>query len=328
MIKINRPDRTLPPDLDKKAQEIESEGWIQYLMRRFEKAEGFYGQDLDLRYKFQEQSKRPVHKGAPLHMLGICSLYQGKTDQSITCFLRAYAEDTLLFDYDDEDEADRLAAASALRDTISVRMRLFREVKSVSRDLKLQKWATLSDPDEIVKPSLDRMGLSLDKVSELKHPNVMLRLREKTPLGFPQPVEFRVFIGGKYGGSDEVIEKVREIVLRLGMTPIVAREVETPRERTHEFAARLLHTCSFAIFDMSVPGGQYMEIERATDYGVKMLLIHKKGTQISTMASTALGVKGVFEFETVDDLYDRISKFLVIDPSDLLEPSWNSLSRS
>jgi len=196
-------------------------------------------------------------------------------------------------------------------------MRIFREIKTVSRDLKKNKWATINDPDEIVKRALERMGLSLDRANELKRSNSILRLREKTPLGFPQPVEFRVFVGGKYGESDAVIEKVREIVLRLGFTPIVAREVETPRERTHEFAARLLHTCNFAIFDMSVIGGQYMEIERATDYEVKILLIHKKGTHISTMATTASGVTGVFAFETTDELVDPISQFLIIDPSRL-----------
>jgi hypothetical protein len=58
-------ERALPFDLDKQAQAIESEGWIHYLMKRFEKAEEFYRRDLDLRYEYQKKSGAAVHKGAP-----------------------------------------------------------------------------------------------------------------------------------------------------------------------------------------------------------------------------------------------------------------------
>lgn len=312
--KIVRPDRALPPELDMEAQKIESEGWVQYLMRRFQKAEEFYQQDLDLRIKFQEETKRPVHKGAPLHMLGICSLYQMHIEDCIRFFLLAYAEDTLNTEYDEEDEADRAPAATALRDTVVIRMRVFRETKAVSRELKMKKWNEAGDPNEILGPALGKMRLSLERPAELKNPNVMVRLLEKTPLGFPQPPAFRVFIGGKYGDSDAIIEKIREVVIRLGFTPVVARDVDTPREKTHDFAARLLHTCDFGIFDMTFLGGQYMEIERATDYDVKMLLIGKKDSPISTMARTAPGVKGILEYEAIDEINEEeISKFLVSD---------------
>lgn len=305
-----KPNRSLPPELDTEAQRIESEGWVQYLLKKFEEAKKQYEKDLALRYKFQESEKRPVHKGAPLHMLGVCTLYQGKMDESIPFFLQAYAEDTLLTDYDEEDEADRSPAATVLREVIAIRMRAFRAIKFVARELKKSKWDQLFDPMEIVKPSLEQLGLELKDAHKLRLSSVQLRLREKTPLGFPQPVDFRVFIGGKYGDSDATIEKVREIVLRMGYTPVVARDVETPPDKTHEFAARLLHTCGYAIFDMSVTGGQYMEIERATDYGVKMLLIHKTGTHVSTMARTAPGVASTEEFEVDEDLEEMVFKFL------------------
>jgi len=58
-----------------------------------------------------------------------------------------------------------------------------------------------------------------------------------------------------------------------------------------------------------------MEIERAADCGVKMLLIHQKGTHISTMATTASGVVGGVKFGIADELSSPIAKFLAGDTS-------------
>jgi len=66
----------------------------------------------------------------------------------------------------------------------------------------------------------------------------------------------------------------------------------------------LLHTCGYARVDVSYPGGQFVEIERARDYGVKVLLVRQaatpvnrnRPTHISEMIST-LGYPVAYYFD-------------------------------
>lgn len=67
---------------------------------------------------------------------------------------------------------------------------------------------------------------------------------------------------------------MRLAVIQSNYTPVIVGDVIIPpTSNVHDVSLLLLHTCSYAIFDVTVPAGQFLEIERARDYGVNVLLL-------------------------------------------------------
>jgi hypothetical protein len=54
---------------------------------------------------------------------------------------------------------------------------------------------------------------------------------------------------------------------------IVRDVIIPPTSNAHDVSLLLLHTCSYAVIDVTAPAGQFLEIERARDYGVNVLLL-------------------------------------------------------
>lgn len=64
------------------------------------------------------------------------------------------------------------------------------------------------------------------------------------------------------------------LVLKKGFEPVVADDYLLPQEQTNrEFCLMLLHTCKYAIFDVTMAGGQLIEVERTRDYGTRNPLV-------------------------------------------------------
>jgi len=304
---LEKPDRSLPSRKDKEATRLEKAGSIDYAMHDFGRALKSYKEDLRIRKEAETQQGRAIHKGAPLHMIGLIKLLKGDSNAGTKYLLLAYVEDTLCTDFGEEDEADLGTAARMLRDTFRLKQCILREVKSISRQRKQASWAAQKNPESILNQAF--RNLNFDESNLRQYWQQDVAIREKTELSFPQPRELRVFVGGRYLKSDEDIKLIKRIVVTLGYVPILAREVETPRKRTHEYAAILLHTCKYAIFEITEPGGQYMEIERATDYDAEMLVVHRPGAQVSSMVRTLNKVR-VCKYSTGSHLRKAIKEFL------------------
>jgi hypothetical protein len=83
-----------------------------------------------------------------------------------------------------------------------------------------------------------------------------------------------VFVGGNYATNSAVLLKMKEILLKINLEPVIADDYAIPEGETiHEFCLMLLHTCRYAIFDVTMAGGQFFEIERTRDYGIKPLIV-------------------------------------------------------
>lgn len=304
-----KPSRDLPLDKETEVMSLEKQGFINYVTGDYKKALELYNKDLRTRQELQQREGRGIHKGAPLHMIGMINLLRGDSDASTRYLLLAYVEDTLSTDFGEEDEADLSSASRMLRDLFRLRQMILREIKSVSKARKQVDWSAQTDPEIILADAFRNLNFETRNLRQYWQQEVAIR--EKTELGFPQPRELRVFVGGKYGiESDPDLNLIKRIVVTLGYVPILAKEVETPRDKTHEYAAILLHTCKYAIFEMTRPGGQYMEIERATDYDMEILLVHKPGAQVSSMARTSKGVKDVVQYSVEQELRKAIEGFL------------------
>jgi hypothetical protein len=231
---------------------------------------------LEILNKAQEQIRRPIHKGAPLHMVGICYAATNQHDQALRHITLAYIEDTLNVAFDHEDEADRAPAAQMLRDFYGVRMEILRTIKQIANEAKKAgEWSNMFDPGTLLHRLEERLNIDGNTLTRqlVRAPPEIAR---RQPFGFPQPLEQRVFIGGNYQTHMPVIRHIEGLVSSLGYTPIVAFDVDIPREHTHHHTLLLLHTCRHAIFEISSPAGQLMEIERTRDYEDNVLLLYSR----------------------------------------------------
>jgi hypothetical protein len=139
------------------------------------------------------------------------------------------------------------------------------------------------DPEELLKKVASELDLDMRKLSR-----VCARLTKpgKAMVGFPQPREIRVFIGTNYDVNIGIIPLVKEGIERKNVSfnsayvPVTLLDVVVPGGSTHDVSLMLLHTCAYAIVDVSHPGGQFVEIERARDYGVNVLLVRQAATPI------------------------------------------------
>lgn len=90
----------------------------------------------------------------------------------------------------------------------------------------------------------------------------------------------RVFIGGNYDHLAN-LRDVKKSVFKINhevksnFVPILPYDdFLLPAEEIHDWDLRLLHLCSYAIFEVTYPAGELMEIQRVRDYKVNTLLVY------------------------------------------------------
>ena len=263
-MEIEPPNRDIPARLIDEVRKLMTEGAVALYTGNHARAIEFFSKVYDLLSKAQQEEDRPIHKGASLHNQGLAFFGLGEIDRAIQSILLAYVEDTLNVGYDLEDNADRAPAAHVLRDIFYFNLRIMREIKSIAREIKESaKWNVIRDPMLILEKAAERLRFDINKLTqqckrELKPPTKVL-------LGFPQPRERRVFIGTNYDKNPGVIPIIKEAVVRSGYVPVVPFEVGIRLTAIHDESLLLLHTCGYAVIDITAPGGQFMETERAKD---------------------------------------------------------------
>jgi hypothetical protein len=76
----------------------------------------------------------------------------------------------------------------------------------------------------------------------------------------PGKIDDRVFIGGNYAIMP-ILRFIKAIVARENLQPILAADFNIPRDKTNEYAHRLLLQCRRAIFEITIDNGHLMEIQ-------------------------------------------------------------------
>lgn len=130
----------------------------------------------------------------------------------------------------------------------------------------------------------------------------------------PGKIENRVFVGGNYDNIG-ILRMTSQYVSDLGYQPIMALDFDVPLSRVHDDDLLLLHNCKYAIFEITIPDGHLMELERAKEYGVQTHAVYQARDEsrgpppaISSMVlSLEVPKYGYLNF---NDLQVRISKFL------------------
>jgi hypothetical protein len=274
-----QPERGIPADAPR-FREIEQGALLALYQERYDEAVELYQQAYDLLLGLQRQLERGIHKGTVLYNLGIAVLGRHQrfaSRQAFSHILLAYIEDTLGTPFDSEEDADRAPAGRFLIDGFVIQLRFLREIKAISRAIKrnADNWLHAYDPNDVLRQVLRVFRTNYQRILELcQRRDVVLG---PAPLLFPQPPEQRVFLGLNYDTSAHLIPEMRLAVIQRGLTPVLMRDVIVPPGgNVHNVSLLLLHTCSSAIFDITHPAGQFMEIERAGDYGIRVLLVRSE----------------------------------------------------
>jgi hypothetical protein len=174
--------------------------------------------------------------------------------------------------------------------------------------------------DELTDKSSDEiMSLARSQPSLLEYPkektkdtkwNERLKIER-----MPSEVRNRVFVGGNYDYL-ATLRQIKEYISDTGFEPILAFDFDVPLRDVHDFDLRLLHNCKYAVFDETYPAGELMEIERARDYGVNLLVVYQvrhasnrePPPQISGMLTTLkCAMKG---YATFSELREIINDWL------------------
>ena len=306
---VSVPDRSIPREILTDLLGYEKEAYVNLRVGRYVKAEELLRRQLTMITEWQAKEDRPIHKGAPLHMIGICLLYQEKTDEALRFFLLAYIEDTLNVGFEFESEADLAPASLMLRRGFRIDVNFLKTIKKYVANLKRESaWSQARDPAKILNavfvrfrpPSLIALCKSKPKVVQ------------KKPIDpLPGTWHKRVFVGGDYDHLP-ILRVIQEAVISSGYEPIIPYDFMVPKALIHHHDLMLLHCCRLGIFEVSYPAGQLMEIERAKDYDVQVILFYpdRDGPphSLSMMVQTA-----GYAMEPYSDFLDlkrKVSKWL------------------
>ena len=98
--------------------------------------------------------------------------------------------------------------------------------------------------------------------------------RKKNPSRLPGTYGRRVFVGGSYATENRrFLDRLVAAIRKTGFVPVVADEYAMADEQIHDQSLLLLHSCQYAVLEMSTASGALMEVERTRDYGTKTLVL-------------------------------------------------------
>jgi hypothetical protein len=112
-----------------------------------------------------------------------------------------------------------------------------------------------------------------------------------------------------------ILRMISEIISDLGYQLILALEFDVPPSQVHDYDLLLLHNCRYAIFEITMPNGHLMELERAKEYVVQTLAVYQARDESRkpppTVTSMILPMKiPKYGYLVFDDLNVCISEFL------------------
>jgi len=265
---------------------------------------------------WQKEYNKRFHKGYALHNMGYALHLLGDNTAAFEYFMLAYIED--LLSADRIEDADLTPAGVTLIKGYKYDAMFLLLLKNIVIGLR-EKGQYPKDPKEILKKTQIAYEQRIQKDAKdvlglitVKPPPEKFHVR--TFRDFQSEWMDRVFIGGS-GGLISELNSIRKIVNEIGYDPIVAVEFEMPDGMTvYRKCLLLLHSCKYAVFDLTEQKGQLLEVERSTDYHVKTLLVWQssKDSTITQMLQDSLHERR-FEYkvyENEEELKDAISNFL------------------
>jgi HEPN domain-containing protein len=167
MPSITPPDRSLPISIQKDIVGLEIGASRQFYLHNYPESMKLYNKILDLLEQTQTNINRPIHKGVPLHMIGLCYSSTNEHDKALRYIMLAYIEDTLNVNFKFEDSADAAPAARMLRDYYNINPKILQAVKELSQKAKSDgKWSKILDPNTILQELEVEEKIDSNKLTE------------------------------------------------------------------------------------------------------------------------------------------------------------------
>lgn len=253
----------------------------------------------------QQRYSTRFHKGWELHNQGIALLQLDDISDGITKIYLAYVEDALSAEPGSEDAIDESPAGQTLR-RFGAPEEVLTAIKGIARGRKMRGDIPLIPSAVLAELSL--VGTSFERAQASAAEGAKERgTREKRTIedGLSLPIERRCFVGGHYYGGGPNLEEIKQIVRAEGFDAIMPIDFEIGEQDIHHRSLLLLHLCSKAVFEVTFPAGQLMELERCRDYNVKPLLVRNtlrdQDPHVSAMISSMSGYD-VRPYSTIDEL--------------------------
>lgn len=299
----------LPEELQKELDNVAGKYSFFIHTQQYPEAQNIITHLFDKMLGWQKKYEKRFHKGYPLHNIGYALYLQKKHDEALKYFVLAYIED--LISVDNEDDADSSPAGQTLLLGYKLSPELLNPLKRIVSELKKQNNIPLHPFEVMLELEKSKPDYKEDIEDKTVKPK---EHRSRKFAIFDSEWETRVFIGGS---GDAIINYMRDIVDKIGgYDPVVAVDFDMPKEMTiyHKCLA-LLHSCKYAIFDLSILGGQIIEIERTPDYGVKTLAVwqadkERSVTQVlkSCLEDRQIKYKSYTDFSELEDIFREFLK--------------------
>lgn len=330
----------IPPEISRELASLRIAAASAFQREDWETAVRRLDETYDFLVHQQQQHKRRFHKGWELHNWGWALIHLGHLEDGITRVFLAYTEDALSAETGQEDAIDGGPAGRTLKE-FGVDSRVLEAIKAAARQRKQEARVPFT-PDELSGPAitaLAQQGIATlrqiviepatqSRLSTAEPQLAFLQLvpesvtekakeeekarQKRTIEGLEHPHERRCFIGGNYHAGRN-LELIRQLVCKEGFDAVVAKDFEIKSHDVHHRSLLLLHLCSKAIFEVSDPAGQLMELERCRDFDVKPLVLRQvmegDDPQVSAMISSMTGME-VQPYTLPEDLSELIKKYL------------------
>lgn len=304
----------IPDEIRSELDRLRSEAAAAFTAERWAEAASLLDDSYNFLRREEENYARRFHKGWELHNAGIALLNTARRAEGVRKIFLAYVEDALSADPGQEDAIDGGPAGSVLK-RLGTPLDLLRTIKGVAGRLK-KEGTVVTVPDLILDSALQSVArtyatiaASLVRQAERESESRQARSIEH----LDAPIEKRCFIGGNYFVGGPNLEEIRQAVVDQGFDAIVARDFDVDADMTHHRSLLLLHLCSKAIFEVSVPAGQLMELERCRDYDIRPFLLRQilpdADPLVSEMISSMAETK-VHPYSTLDEMRRLIQEYL------------------
>ncbi len=276
---------------------------------KYNKALEIFNKRLRVLHQFESSPHRtPVHKGPLYYYIGRTYLFKDERHNAISNFLKSYVEDVLL-EFDGKMKhyyANDGAAYKILNNFYKVMPEAFHRLRE-----RCRKYPDCKDAQEI----LNGVGFSKIKARWIRSFKRWPYKDKTSKLGFPEDWEKRVFIGGPHKRIQSLV-RIKDAVAYtpskpVSFTPIIANEVYFGKDEkeVHDKILLLIHTCKYAIFEITEQAGQLLELERTRDYNNKVLALYTRSPKYSGM------LKGMdwitIKHYTEGNLDNIVKKFLL-----------------
>jgi hypothetical protein len=296
----------LPEKAQRELDNIEREYFFFIHTHQYLKAQKIITDLFNTMLSWQKEYGQRFHKGLPIHNIGYALYLQNKHDKALKYFILAYIED--LLSTESPEEADVTPAGQTLLLRYKLSPDLLLPLKQIVAERKKQNKIPLHPAEVLEELEESKPGYYEEDIEDKKVEPEEHHSRKFTV--FDSEWAERVFIGGS-GGLSPIIEYMRNMVEKLGYDPVVAEDFDMPKGMSiYHKCLLLLHSCKYAIFDLSEQAGQLLEVERATEYGVKMLIVWpvNKEESITQMLKSSLDRRGIkykayMKFEEMENIF-------------------------